>query len=287
MRGERIYSEEFAGKLDEVLGHEFIVEGKDGREQGVVLKDIVDKHLEGFSSPEFSNLSAEEQAEKQREFAMDLGRGISSIPSEDPWSFYFQRIMKNDKINCSGSTALLGMVLENTKEKSGIKSVEFGQPYAHAVNMITFGDDRLYFADAINGEFEDVTDRVKSEEKKELKIYRIEPPKEKNEDRVIFRDIPVSSMKEGIISSYLNNLYSASQSAQGKFDKELRLGRPKEELKEIQKMASEVCEEREISSPGQLQRLRETKNFFDVKLNNYRRSRGFKKEMKRMGKIFK
>jgi len=137
--GEKIYLKEFAERLDDVLKHEFKITGKDGREERIVLRDIIDKHLERFSSPEFSSLSAEERAERQREFVKDLGRGIYKIPAGDPWSFYFDRAIKTGRINCSCCAALLGIILENTKEKTGIQNIEYGSPYGHAINMITFG----------------------------------------------------------------------------------------------------------------------------------------------------
>lgn len=285
--GEKIYDKEFVDKLDEVLGHEFKMKGKDGQEESVVLKNIIDKHLEGFSSPGFAALSTEEKAEKQREFVMDLGRGINKIPSDDPWSFYFKRIMETGKINCSGSSALLGMALERTKEQSGIKSVEQGFPYGHAINMITFGDGRLYFADARNGTFEDISDYTKIDNKDGLKVYKIKQPKDKIGDLIPWRNIPATGVKEGAIDMYLSNLQSAHQAAEGKFDKALKMGRSKKELKQAREGAKEVCQENNLSSPEELDRLTEVKRFFNEKINKYHRSEEFKKEIKRIEKLMK
>lgn len=281
--GGRIYSEEYGQKLNDILEHKFVSKNQEGKNEEVVLKDIVDKHLKNFASPEFSVLPMEEKAEKQREFVKDLGRGINSIPGDDPWSFYFRRIMETGRMNCSGSTALAGMILENTKEQSGIKSVEYGAPFGHAVNIITFGDNQLYWADARNGVFENISDCAKVENHNGLKIYKIDQPNEKAD--VIYRTVPSTSMKEGIISSYLENLHSAYAAAEGKFDKALKMGRSKEELKEIQKTAREVCQERELTSPEQLHHLRETRKFFTDKMNKYDQSKEFKEEAKRIEKI--
>ncbi len=216
----------------------------------------------------------EEKAEKQREFVKDLGRGINSIPGEDPWSFYFGRIMETGKINCSGSTALTGMILEKTKEQSGIKSIEWGSPFGHAVNIITFEDNQLYWVDVRNGMFENMSDCAKVENHDGLKVYKIDWPNEKTGYQVPYRTVPATSIEEGVISNYLENLGSAYNAAEGKFDKALKMGHSEKELKEIQKTAREVCRDRELPPP-------EVKEFFTDKMNKYDQSEEGKKEAKK------
>ena len=283
--GERIYTEEFAGKLDDILGHEFKVKGEDGRERNIVLKDIIDRHLEGFSSPEFAALSMEGKAEKQREFVRDLGRGVDSIPFGDIWAFYFKRMMETGETNCSGSSSLLGMILEGTKEQSGIKSVEQGYPFGHAVNMITLGDSRLYLADTRSGLLEDISNYAQAEDRKGLKVYKIKQPRDKNGGPIPWHNIPAVPMKEGVIGMYLGNLRSAYEAGGGNFDEALSMGYSSKELEEIQKMAKDVCRERGLSSPEEYDRLGKVQEFFVGKINEYLRSPEFRREIRRVKKL--
>ncbi len=289
-KGEKIYSKEFAGKLDEILDHEFKIKDKEGQGERIVLKDVIDKHLEGFSSQEFFHLPPEKKAGSQKSFVQELVSNISRI-STDNWSIDFKRTMKTGGANCSAVSILLGLILESTKEISGIKNIEYGMPADHAINIIHFSDGKFYFADSKANIFEDITKNADIEEKEGFKIYRIKELSNKLIGGIKHKIIPALPIKEGAIISYLGNLCAAYIIAQDELPgafKKIYAPTP-EEIKSFQWLArkelsregaKEISQENSLSEEKFLN-LAKIRDSFIGKLESYTKGEEFRKERKR------
>jgi len=261
--GRQIYFDEFVDKLGDILEHKF--SDKEGKE--FVLSETINEHLEKFTSPDFSKLSIEKQAESQKEFVKDLINQINKIPS-DTWSFYFDRSLRTKKLNCSGCATLTGLILQSSKKITRLKNIEYGSPPGHAMNIITFTDNKIFRVDSRNNIFENLTDNIEIQKADGLKIYKIKKLEKETRHKII----PITSVKNGTISAYLDNLYSAYKCTRDEPPKGLE-DLSSSELEE----AKEVFQEKQIP----LEKIRKIGEIFYKGLHKYRESEDFIKEEKR------
>lgn len=276
LEGEKIYSEDFIEKLDDVLGHEF--KSKDGKEK-ITLKQVVNEYLKRFAAEEFSQKALKEQSEVQLQFLEDLAEKISEI-LPDSWSINFRQAIENNALNCSNCASLTGLILENNKEKFNLQNIEYGFPYGHAINIITLADGRVFYVDSKNNIVEDfeLNKNTKIEDKNGLKVYKINELKGK----IDYKIIPALPLKEGILISYLGNLESSCNSVKGKLPDVIKK-RPEKERREFQEGAKRVYDEEGLFSENKHQRLIKILESFEQKqmLDKYGESKEFKSEAKR------
>jgi len=281
IEGEKIYKTEYVDKLDKVLEKKFKTGEKNekGEAKEIVLKDTVEEHLKIFRTPEFSKLSKEQKAGIQKQFVKDLTEMINKIPDSGiaSWSFYFKRALKTGEMNCAACASLNGLILENSKKTTELEKIEFGLPYGHAMNIVTFSNGQIYYVDPRNNVFENLRRNIKIEYKNGLKVYKIKELKGGMYSKII----PTLPVKEGVIGCYVDNLHSTLNSAENKFPESLKMGRTVKELKKIQKEAQKICQEKGLNNKS-YEQLKKIKEFFNKKVFKYQESREFKTEIKRM-----
>jgi hypothetical protein len=283
LEGEKIYQRAFIKDLDKILKHEFLSKSK----EKIILKETVENYLKRFSAPEFSDLSSTEKANLQEEFLQKLVSQISKIP-HGTWSINFKRAIETGKMNCSCCSALTGLILESTQKITGIKNIEYGFPVDHAVNIVTLVNEKTFLVDSRKGIVEELTNENSEIEKyNDLKIYKI---KERKGER-IYQIIPVLTLKEGIIISYLGDLCGAYFLFTGKFLEMVR--KEKEEFKEewevLKKLPKENLEElfkEEELSEEKSQFLMKIRKAFAGNLDNYEKTNDFKEEKKQIREIY-
>ncbi len=171
---EVIYQKNFKGLLNKVLEHEF----KTDKGEVIILKNFCQSQGAGI------------------EFVRNLTNKISQIPVKK-WAIDFSRAIEQNGLNCSCASALMGLILE----KAGVGLVEYGQPPHHSLLILNI-NSVIYYVDPRNGVFEKLDDNVEIEEFKSFRVYKIR----KLKGKLGFKIIPASSIKEGIIASYLENL---------------------------------------------------------------------------------
>jgi hypothetical protein len=269
---DKIFEGDFNGKYNEIMSHEFTIEGKDG-EKTINLKKIVAK----YSGLALDSLASEKNRE---DFVKELVEQISKIPN-DKWSINFNHAIESGKMNCSNCASLIGLILEKNKEKFGIQNIEYGMPYGHALVIITFSGGKVFYVDSRNNAFEnlEVGSNTKIEERNGLRVYKISQLK----GRMGYNIIPTLDLKEGILSSYLSNLDSARKTSEGKFDDEDKLKSEEEQLQSI-KAAKKIIQEMRLSDKDKKQ-YEKLKDLFSGKIDKYVRTGEFKSEIKRWQKV--
>ena len=146
----------------------------------------------------------DEKAMLQEAFINSLMAQLSSIPS-GKWSFFPEQIQKTKKINCSGSSLLLGSVLK----RNGIKSY-YGMPAGHAVNIVELSDGSLWYADGRNRkEMVRLDAKLNSEEPQILEI---------NNEKIFYKKIIVVP-QEYSIRSIIGNFGVLKRTAENNIDK--------------------------------------------------------------------
>ena len=293
LEGEKIYQNYFVEKLSNILNHKFEIELKNRKEK-VVLRETIENWLKKFSNPEFANLSLNQKSDFQKEFLRELVAQINKIPS-GRWSIDFEKTIKTGRINCSCCSALLGLILESTKEATKIKNIEYGLPVGHAVNVVDLINGRTFLLDSREGIIEELTkENTEIKQYNNLKIYEIREMKGKR----VYQIIPVLPLKEGVLVSYLGNLGAAYICYQEKIPESWKNFIREEDLKEykkqkkfqeareqLQKEGKELFKEKELSEK-RIQFLPKIRDIFAGSLENYKKTESFQKEIKRYREIY-
>ncbi len=140
----------------------------------------------------------------QKRFVLELIREISKTKF-GKWSFFFSVIHKKKQINCSGSATFLGMILKSSQKTNKIPLVEFCTPVGHALILVTFPDNRMYYCDAINNLFVDITKKIdlnRSYNLDSIKVYKL---KEMTKE-FPYLILPAVDFRKGMINTYSSNL---------------------------------------------------------------------------------
>lgn len=179
------------------------------RVQKKFLGDTVEAELVEFDRRRDLTNSAEDIAVAQEQFLSELAKNIRQLPVKSYEGTSLRLAEENDGINCVGCAVLTGLILENNNEKLGLKNIEFGNPYGHAVDIVTLADDRVLFVDTRNGRISDLQIGVNTtiEEYDGVKVYKV------NSDKIGYKIIPATSVLEGGMGAYLENLIEASDEA--------------------------------------------------------------------------
>jgi len=268
-----------------------VIEDREGREEKIILNDIINRYLEKFSSPEFSQLSPKDKAKIQKEFVQELTSSISKIP-HNSWSINFEKVIKTQKINCSGASSLLGLILESTKEVSGLKNIELATPIEHVMNIVPFIDGTFYYVDSRSNVFEDLSQNSEIEYREGLKIYKIR----ELTGGIPYKIVPVLPPKDGIIASCVGNLCAAYIVTEKEIPESLKkeYSLTPEQLKDVEEQikklprrgAKEIYQEYSLDEEKCLRLLKIRKIFAEV-LDNYMKTEEYREEVRRWREYLK
>ena len=214
----------------------------------------------------------------QKQFVEKLIHSISKIPF-DSWSFTFTRSLESGKLNCSGCASLLGIIIEHMRSLSRIPLVEFVTPYGHAMNIIHFSDNSIYYADPRNEKFKNISNLIlRTWNFGNLKVYRLKA----NLGFTGYRIFPAVSVREGVLMSYGGNLGSMYNFAQGKIDQVLKESSSNEALEADMEEAHEILQKHGYSK-GDVKRARVFVQSVEQDMQHFYASNDFKEEVSRLG----
>ncbi len=197
LKAQEIFNEYFSGPFQEFLSTEFA-------DQDIPFQfaQLIDKHLDNIKKA-----GDDEQKLARKEMAEELTKKLNLIPV-DKWTCSPTKALETKKANCSTLGALLMMMIESTKEASGIKGIEYVEPAGHIANLIHFKDGSSYFADPRNGNFVDMTNNLKIQEFDEFVV---------NENLAFRQEVPVrylpsmKSFERGVAHIYVGNMYQVAE----------------------------------------------------------------------------
>ena len=257
----RMFVDLFAKPTEEVLDLPIEIEGG-----SATFRDVLQKHLQ-----KFDDFDGENQGRGVMQ--LDLLRDLVSMLKEMPvgtWDTSIAQTAKTKKNNCSGSAALLTVILESTAARTGARP-DYVNPYGHALVIARLSNGRIIYADGRNGVLKDITDDVDFEERDDFNVYSLR----KQKPEMPFRYLPTT--KENwrlIVENYVGNMEELPDAAEGVFDDIQKNTATPYELAKIQFEAGVALTETGITRNDRVI-LRKVKNHLEESLRDFRNSPDF------------
>ncbi len=266
---QRVLDREFIAPLRDVLEAE--LPSKTG--ETFRLGEVVDRNIEAIKGAE----SDEQRAERQKTLVSELVNTIKQLPS-DSWSCSTRQLLENKAANCSNAASLLALILEQRQDDTGIKKFEYANPQGHSINIVSFDDGTMCYADPRNGVFEDVTKRMTVEDQPEMRLYVLKDP----EPKMPHRFYPaVKKLHDIIVGVYAANMSEVPMFARGEFDENMKRTAPPEELAKMQAQA-QVAQQREEINDKTAEKYKEMAARLKAPVRAFRNTDRFKMEAEMM-----